>query len=179
MEEKIPALILCQIWEKTLFNSKCVSWLITHQNLSWHARVSHSCFVGDTESGHHGGSGLFPWRLSLPVQILRSQRGTGTKDFFDIFRYPWTSLDGSKKLHLATRWASAALSAPGQGQLLRTGNSLCPGVLIPFTRDTNPSGYSLLPLTVQQLYKPNSILNTQWDHRWSPKPHKFHNAGEC
>lgn len=39
-----------------------------------------------------------------------------------------------------------------------------PGSMNPFTRDTTPSGYSLLPNAVQQLYKPNSILNTEQDH---------------
>lgn len=39
-----------------------------------------------------------------------------------------------------------------------------PGSINPFTRDTSPSGCSLLPNAVQQLYKPNSILNTQQDH---------------
>lgn len=36
---KTPALILSLMWEKTLSNNKYVSWLITHQNLSWHAKL--------------------------------------------------------------------------------------------------------------------------------------------
>lgn len=169
-EGKIPALILSQIWGENripLFNNKYVSWLITPPNLSWRAGDSHGGFVGDSESRHTRWFRIVPLPCVFASSAAPLAARHGSQAFFDIFRYPWTSLDGSKKLHLATWWASAHPSAPsfpspaGSGSFWGLGTHFAGEYLIPFTQDTSPSGCSLLPITVQHLYKPTSILKTQ------------------